>query len=71
MQKIEASPLVEHARRIVALTGAAWNVPPLSAHAVARRAPHGHVPVRVARRMRAVASPKAEVAWGAVLAYSW
>ena len=71
MQQIEGSPLVEHARRVVALTGAAWNVPPLSAHAAARRAPHGYVPLRVARRMRAAVTAKAEVTMRPVLAYSW
>ncbi|SEB23552.1 hypothetical protein SAMN05444680_11856 [Variovorax sp. YR216] len=71
MKQIEASLLVEHARRIVALTGAAWKVPPLSAHAVARRAPHGYVPARIARRIGSAIGANPEVVQRAPLAYAW
>ncbi|WP_431120845.1 hypothetical protein [Variovorax paradoxus] len=46
------------ARHVLALTAAAWSVAPASPHEVARRAPHGYVPVRAMRRLRAAtASP--------------
>jgi hypothetical protein len=41
------------ARLVVALTAKAWRVPPSSLHAVARRAPHGYVPMRALRRLHA------------------
>jgi hypothetical protein len=47
-----ASP-VEQARRVIALTVTAWCVPTPSPRALARRAPYGHVPVRLARRAQA------------------
>jgi hypothetical protein len=60
---------VEQARRVVALTVTAWRVPTPSPRALARRAPYGHVPLRVARRARAdaVHSPLSAPA----LAHSW
>jgi hypothetical protein len=64
MKTIEDLPLSECARRVVALTASAWQVAPLSAHAAARRAPRGYVPLRVARRMRAAITVTA-------FAHSW
>ncbi|MDR6517979.1 hypothetical protein [Variovorax atrisoli] len=43
------------ARHVLALTAKAWHVPPASPHALARRAPHGYVPVRALRRLHAAA----------------
>jgi len=43
------------ARHILALTTAAWRIAPPSPHEVARRAPHGHVPIRALRRLHAAA----------------
>lgn len=38
---------------VLARTAAAWNIKPDSPRAVARRAPHGYVPARALRRLRA------------------
>jgi hypothetical protein len=43
------------ARHVLALTAKAWRIPPASPHALARRAPHGYVPVRALRRLHAAA----------------
>ncbi|RSZ37221.1 MULTISPECIES: hypothetical protein [unclassified Variovorax] len=43
------------AHHVLAVTAKAWRVPPSSPHAVARRAPYGHVPVRALRRLHAAA----------------
>ena len=40
------------AREVIATTARAWNVSRESPRALARRAPHGYVPVRVLRRLR-------------------
>ncbi|MDM0014648.1 hypothetical protein QTH87_19555 [Variovorax sp. J22P168] len=62
-----APTTIEHARRVIAQTLLAWQIAPASAHEVARRAPHGHVPIRMLRRLRAAA-----VAYSRpVLAHSW
>jgi hypothetical protein len=42
-------------RKVLALTATAWRIPPRSAREVARRAPHGYVPVRALRRLHAAA----------------
>ncbi|UVH60823.1 hypothetical protein NWF24_15805 [Variovorax paradoxus] len=52
------------ARHVLALTAKAWRIPPGSAHEVARRAPHGYVPVRALRRLHAAAAL-------ALLPHSW
>jgi hypothetical protein len=54
MSHIDLTP-AQHAERVIARTVAAWKIPPVSLRAAARRAPHGYVPVRVMRRMRAAA----------------
>ncbi|MDP9900830.1 hypothetical protein [Variovorax ginsengisoli] len=41
----------EHAVRVIGITTRAWRIAPESAHAIARRAPHGHVPFRSLRRI--------------------
>jgi hypothetical protein len=43
------------ARHVLDLTARAWRIPPSSARALARRAPHGHVPLRAMRRLHAAA----------------
>jgi hypothetical protein len=43
------------ARHVLDLTAKAWRIPPSSPRAIARRAPHGHVPVRAMRRLHAAA----------------
>ena len=60
------SALPETARAVIALTAAAWNIAPESPLAVARRAPHGYVPARMQRRLRAAADANAPG-----LAHSW
>jgi len=42
-------------RHVLDLTAKAWRIPPASPRAVARRAPHGHVPMRAMRRLHAAA----------------
>jgi hypothetical protein len=63
----QRSPYVSptaQARLVVALTTAAWRIAPSSPHEVARRAPHGYVPIRAMRRFHAAAAP-------ALLPHSW
>jgi len=57
----------QRARRVIGITVIAWDVKRPGAHAVARRAPHGHRPACVPRRLRAAA------AFGPapLLAHSW
>ena len=43
--------MVDAARRLIEVTARAWNIRPESAHALARRAPHGYVSRRLARRL--------------------
>ncbi|MGJ7552371.1 hypothetical protein ACSFBI_00115 [Variovorax sp. RB3P1] len=50
----QVSPAAQ-ARQVLALTAKAWLVPQSSPRAVARRAPHGYVPVRAMRRLHAAA----------------
>lgn len=64
---VPSSP-AQQALRVLGVTVVAWGVKLPSAHAVARRAPHGHVPVRALRRLGVagvVASPTR------FLAHSW
>lgn len=42
--------LSQQAQRVIGVTAVAWDVQLPSAHAVARRAPYGYVPVRALRR---------------------
>jgi hypothetical protein len=52
---------------VIAQTVLAWQIAPASPREVARRAPHGYVPIRIMRRFRAAA-----VAYGRpALAHSW
>ncbi|RIX85244.1 hypothetical protein [Acidovorax cavernicola] len=60
---VSSSPAAQ-ARHILALTAMAWRIAPASPHEVARRAPHGHVPLRVRRRQHAVTL-------AALLPHSW
>jgi hypothetical protein len=62
VHSINAMPLRTHylspaaqARHVLDLTARAWRIPPSSARALARRAPHGHVPLRAMRRLHAAA----------------
>jgi len=59
----------EQARRVVDLTTTAWRLPTPSPRALARCAPHGHVPLRVARRARADAARIQSSLW--TFAHSW
>ncbi|CAN5686996.1 hypothetical protein BH10PSE18_BH10PSE18_27980 [soil metagenome] len=59
---------VARAQRVVALTAAAWRIPPASAREIARRMPSGYVPLRVRRRLRLVATPSFSLP---LLAHSW
>ncbi|WP_218121928.1 hypothetical protein [Variovorax sp. EL159] len=43
------------ARHVLALTAKSWRIPPSSPREIARRAPHGYVPVRALRRLHAAA----------------
>ena len=58
----------EHAQRVIAHTASLWRIAPSSPHEVARRAPHGYVPVRIMRRLRAATAAAANQP---VLAHSW
>ncbi|KIQ37202.1 hypothetical protein RT97_00840 [Variovorax paradoxus] len=63
----QRSPYVSpaaQARLVIALTTAAWRIAPSSPHEVARRAPHGYVPIRAMRRFHAAAAL-------ALLPHSW
>ena len=64
-----ARSLPQPALRVIGVTAVAWGVKLPSAHALARRAPHGHVP---ARRQRALARLHAQL-FGSTpaLAHSW
>ncbi len=44
------------ARHVLDLTARAWRIPPRSPRALARRAPHGYVPLRALRRLHAAAA---------------
>lgn len=52
----ETTPgLLARARQIISTSTQAWGVAPESPRAYARRAQHGHVPLRVLRRLRSAA----------------
>jgi hypothetical protein len=55
------------AHHVIAVTATAWRVAPRSPHEVARRAPHGYVPLRVLRRLQAAPAAPARP----VIAHSW
>jgi len=63
---LERAP-AEQARHVIALTALAWRIAPASPRALARRAPHGYVPVRMVRRIRATAAAASRP----LLAHSW
>jgi len=71
MASIEsASPcLSQQALRVVGVTAVAWSVRLPSAHALARRAPHGYVPARTLRRRLRTAVQQIHPA--PALAHSW
>ena len=60
--------LAERASHVIAKTAMAWRVAPASPREVARRAPHGYVPIRIMRRLRAAALAAASQP---MLAHSW
>ena len=67
MTHLAPSTPAEHARAVIARTTTTWRIAPVSPRAAARRAPHGHVPVRLLRRIGATA-------WAPglpVFAHSW
>jgi len=59
MKTFENDSPAEHARKVLQVTFEAWCVAPESAHAIARRAPHGYVPIRVRRAERSFTHKKA------------
>jgi len=58
-----------HAERVIAATAQAWKIAPVSPLALARQAPHGYVPLRVVRRVRAALA--ASYARHPALDHSW
>lgn len=60
--------LSQQALRVIGVTALAWDVRLPSAHAIARRANHGYVPVRTLRRLRAAVR---HINPAPVLAHSW
>lgn len=60
--------LSQQSLRVIGVTAVAWGVKLPSAHAVARRAPHGHIPLRTLRRLRAAVL---QLNLSPVLAHSW
>ena len=64
---VPSSP-AQQARRVLGVTVVAWGIKLPSAHAVARRAPHGYVPARALGRLAATSAvaPPARL-----LAHSW
>lgn len=64
---VPSSP-AQQALRVLGVTVVAWGIKLPSAHAVARRAPHGYVPARALRRLAAAGAiaPPARL-----LAHSW
>ncbi|MDM0035258.1 hypothetical protein QTI33_24195 [Variovorax sp. J22P271] len=67
MTQLAPSTPAEQARAVIARTATAWRIAPASPRAVARRAPHGHVPVRILRRIGA----SARAPGLPVFAHSW
>ncbi len=57
------------AERVISATAKAWKVVPMSQRALARQAPHGHVPLRVVRRVQAALA--ASYARHPALDHSW
>ena len=68
-QQQTLSTVSRSAQQVLAVTTQAWRVQGLSAHALARRAPHGYEPVRSLRRVRATAAATAE--GRSFIAHSW
>lgn len=66
--ELSGSGLSQPALRVIGVTAVAWGVKLPSAHALARRAPHGHVPQRALRRLRAAVQ---HLNLAPVLAHSW
>ncbi|RYY72828.1 MAG: hypothetical protein EOO24_46965 [Comamonadaceae bacterium] len=60
--------LSQQSLRVIGVTAVAWGVKLPSAHALARRAPHGHVPQRTLRRLSAAVR---HLNLAPVLAHSW
>ena len=66
--KAMGQALSQQALRVIGVTAVAWDVQLPSAHALARRAPHGYVPVRTLRKLRAAVRL---INPAPVLAHSW
>ncbi|MDM0073827.1 hypothetical protein QTH90_05510 [Variovorax sp. J2P1-59] len=62
------SQSLHQAQRVIGVTAKAWGVAPASAHAIARRAHHGYVPVRALRRLGLAASGSTA---SSSIAHSW
>ncbi len=65
---LSSPSLAARASQVVALTAAAWRIPPASAHEIARRMPPGYVPIRVRRRLQQAIAPSPG---RPLLAHSW
>lgn len=61
------SPSLHPAQRVIGVTAKAWGIAPASAHAIARRAHHGYVPVRTLRRNAAASGSTGSL----TMAHSW
>lgn len=66
--KAMGQALSQQSLRVIGVTAVAWGVKLPSAHAIARRAPHGHVPRRTLRRLSAAVR---NLNLSPVLAHSW
>ncbi|MBS0429300.1 MAG: hypothetical protein JSR41_18640 [Proteobacteria bacterium] len=65
---VVASSPAQQALRVLGVTVVAWGIKLPSAHAVARRAPHGYLPVRALRRLVAAHATAPSTRF---LAHSW
>ncbi len=68
-QALSRSSVRQAAAHVLAVTVQAWGIASASPHALARRAPHGYVPVRARRRLQA--SANAAASSPACIAHSW
>lgn len=69
MKSFSGSSPADIARQIVCVTAIAWCVAPESAQALARRAPHGHEPLR--RQRRRFFEAARALAQQPLMAHSW
>jgi hypothetical protein len=65
---VAPSSPAQQALRVLGITVVAWGIQLPSAHAVARRAPHGYVPARALRRLVAANAIAPSTRF---LAHSW